>query len=152
MSVTPVLSPPAGPPLPAAALRLGYLALVPFAVGALLVWLVRAEALPYAAQALSAYAAVVVSFLGGVPWGLALRHGEPSPRVWLWGAVPPTVAWVAVMMPASSGLVLGGAMLVAGWLVDRRVYAAHGAGAWLTLRFRVGSGAALCCFIAAAGT
>lgn len=152
MSVTPAVSPPVGPPLPAFALRLGYLGLAPFAIGALLVWLVRAEALPYAAQALSAYAAIVVSFLGGIAWGLALRAGDASSRVWVWGVVPPVVAWVAVMMPASSGLVLGGAMLVAGWLVDRRVYAAQGAGAWLTLRFRVGIGAALCCFIAAAGT
>jgi len=146
------VSAPAGKPPSRLAQRLGYLGLAPFALGALLVWVVRADALPYAAQALSAWAALVVSFLGGIHWGLAMRRSAPLPR-WLWsGMAPVLVAWIAVMMPAASGLVLSGAMLLAGWLVDRRLYVEHGVGAWLTLRFRLSAGAAMCCFIGAAGT
>jgi hypothetical protein len=59
---------------------------------------------------------------------------------------------VAVMMPASSGLVLDGVLLVAGYLVDRKVYPAQGLARWLTLRFRLSAVAALCCFLGAAGT
>lgn len=142
-------APAAPPPL---AQWLGYAGLLPFAGGALIVWLVRAEALPFAAQALSAYAALIVSFLGGIHWGLALRQPAPSARLLTWGVVPSLVAWMAVMMPASSGLVLSGAMLLATWAVDRQTYPGLGVAHWLTLRFRLSAGAALCCFVGAAGT
>lgn len=143
---------PATPGLTPTALRLGYAGLLPFVVGALLVWLVRAEAHPYVALALSAYGAVVVSFLGGVHWGLAFRHAEPPTRLLVWGVVPAIVAWLAVMMPPSAGLVILGAMLVACYAVDRRLYAEEGVAHWLMLRFRLSAVASLCCFVGAAGS
>ena len=45
---------------------LGYGGLLPFVAGAGLVWLVQGEAQVYASMALSAYAAVILSFLGGI--------------------------------------------------------------------------------------
>jgi len=66
--------------------------------------------------------------------------------------VPALVAAVAVMMPPSSALVIHGVMLVASYLVDRRVYPALGLEGWLTLRFRLSALAALSCFVGAAGT
>ena len=132
--------------------RLAYAGLLPFAGGALLVWLVRADAHPYVTLALSAYAAVVVSFLGGIHWGLAMRHSSP-PTLWLvWGVLPSLVAWVAVVMPPSAGLVIHGLMLLACYAVDRRLYPQQGAAGWLGLRFRLSAVAALCCFVGAAGT
>jgi hypothetical protein len=141
---------PAG--LTPTALRLGYAGLGPFVLGALLVWLVREDAHPYVALALAAYGAVIVSFLGGIHWGLAFRHAEPPPRLLVWGVVPSIVAWLAVMMPPSAGLVILGAMLVACYAVDRRLYAEEGVGHWLTLRFRLSAVASLCCLIGAAGS
>ena len=134
------------------ATRLGYAGLLPFVLGAFLVWIVRPDAHPYATLALSAYAAVIVSFLGGIHWGLALRHAEPPAALLAWGVVPSLVAWVAVVMPPYAGLVVQGAMLVACYLVDRRVYPAQGAAGWLTLRFRLTAVASLSCFIGAAGS
>ena len=148
-------APPAPGPAPAltpTALRLGYAGLLPFVAGAMLVWLVRPDARPYTLLALSAYAAVIVSFLGGIHWGLALRLPEPPPVLLGWGVVPSLVAWLAVMMPASSGLVVLGAMLLACYAVDRRLYPVYGAAHWLTLRFRLSAVAAASCFIGAAGT
>lgn len=139
-------------PLPSWALRLGYAGLLPFVTGALLVWLVRVEAHPYVTLGLSAYAAVIVSFLGGIHWGLAMRQSQPAPSLLVWGVVPSFPAWVAVMMPPSAGLVIHGAMLLVCYAVDRRVYPAQGAGHWLTLRFRLSAVAALSCFLGAAGT
>ena len=55
-------------------------------------------------------------------------------------------------MPAYAGLVVHGVMLIVCYLVDRRVYPAQGAGAWLTLRFRLTAVASLSCFIGAAGS
>lgn len=144
-------SPPGSPSPPAWALRLGYAGLAPFVIGAALVWLVHAEAHPYALLGLSAYAAVIVSFLGGIHWGLAFGRAEPDLRLFLWGVVPSLVAWVSVVMPADAGLVVQGVMLVGCYLVDRRVYAALGLSHWLTLRFRLTAVAALSCFLGAAG-
>ncbi len=140
------------PPLSDTARLLGHLGLLPFVLGALLVWVVNAEAHPYATLALSAYAGVIVSFLGGIHWGLGFRLTAPPASLFVWGVVPSLVAWLAVMMPASAGLVVHGAMLLACYAVDRRVYAAQGIGHWLTLRFRLSAVAALCCFLGAAGT
>ena len=136
------------------ALRLGAAGLLPFLGGAALVWLVRPDAHPYVVLALSAYAAVIVSFLGGIHWGLAMR-AVSAPAVptapLLWGVLPPLVAWAAVMMPPSAGLVIHGLMLLVCYAVDRRLYVAQGADGWLTLRFRLSAVAALSCFIGAAG-
>jgi hypothetical protein len=144
-------TPPATTP-PTWALRLGYAGLIPFLVGALFVWIVSAEALPYVTLGLAAYAATIVSFLGGIHWGVAFREAEPDPRIFFWGVIPTFGAWVGVMMPPSAGLVVLGAMLVLCYLVDRRLYPVHGLERWLTLRFRLSAVAALCCFLAAAGT
>ena len=140
------------PLLNAAALRLGYLAMLPFVIGAALVWLVRADAHPYAAMALSAYAAVVIAFLGGVHWGFGFREIAPDTQLFVWGVLPALIACVAVLMQPYAGLVVHGVMLVVCYLIDRRVYPAHGAGAWLTLRFRLSAVASLGCFVGAAGS
>ena len=134
------------------ATRLGMLALLPFGLGAVLVWFVRADAHPHVAAALSAYAAVVIAFLGGIHWGFGFTQAAPAPRLFVWGVVPALVAWLAVLMPPYAGLVIHGAMLAACYVVDRKVYPAHGAAAWLTLRFRLSVGASLSCFIGAAGS
>jgi len=146
------------PPVPDTARWLGYAGLVPFVLGALLLWvLVLAKAdLPaqhtFAALALSAYAAVIISFLGGIHWGLAMRLSAPPASLFVWGVVPALLAWVAVVMPAYAGLVVHGVMLAVCYVVDRRVYPAHGMAHWLTLRFRLSAVASFCCFFGAANT
>jgi hypothetical protein len=139
------------PPNPVA-LKLGYAGLIPFVLGALLTWLVRDDAHVYTVMGLTNYAAVIVSFLGAIHWGLAFRQSIPSPSPYVWGVVPSLVAWVASMMPPYAGLVVHGVMLIVCYLVDRRMYPALGASAWLTLRFRLSAVAALCCFLAAQAT
>ena len=134
------------------ALRLGHAGLLPFMAGALLVWLVREDVHTYVALALSAYAAMILSFLGGIHWGLAMRQTQPPSTGLWWGVVPSLVAWPATVMPPDSGLVILGLMLLVCYAVDRRLYPAQGAGAWLTLRFRLSAVAALSCFVGAAGT
>lgn len=145
-------SAPAASAPPVWALRLGYAGLLPFVAGALLVHLVWPDLHPAVALALLAYAGTIVCFLGGIHWGLAMRTAQPDTRLLAWGVVPSLVAWVALVMPPSAGLVVLGAMLVVCYLVDRRIYPAHGAQRWLTLRFRLSAVASLCCFVGAAGT
>ena len=136
----------------AATLRLGYAGLLPFVLGAALLWFVRPDAHPYVAAALSGYAAVIVSFLGGIHWGLGFRARPADPSRFVWGVVPSLVAWLAVVMPPYAGLVVHGVMLVVCYLVDRRIYPVHASAAWLTLRFRLTVVASLSCFIGAAGS
>ena len=74
--------------------------------------------------------AVIVSFLGGIHWGIGLRYAAtetPGHAFHLvWGTVPPLLAWVAIMMPAFAGLPLLGLVLVACYAVDRKTWADAG--------------------------
>jgi Protein of unknown function (DUF3429) len=129
--------------------RLGYAGLIPFVAGAALVWFGDANAQQKAALALAAYAAVIVSFLGGIHWGVGFRDGRSVS--FIWGVLPSLAAWVALLMPVDAALVLSGAMLVACYAVDRRLYRDYGFPPWLTLRSRLSGIAALSCFLGAAG-
>lgn len=141
------------PPTPAdqIANRLGYLALLPFVAGAFAIWFVRVDARAIATMALSAYAATVVSFIGGIYWGFGFRSATPRAGLFVWGVVPALVACVALLMQPAAGLVIHGAMLIVCYLVDRRVYPTEGAARWLVLRFRLSGVASLACFLGAAG-
>jgi hypothetical protein len=134
------------------ALRLGYAGLIPFVLGAALVWLVREDAHPYVTDGLSRYAAIVITFLGAIHWGLGMRQTVPSPSPFIWGIVPALLAWIASTMPPYAGLVIEGFLLIACYIADRKLYPSLGASPWLTLRFRLSAVAALSCFIAAQGT
>lgn len=141
---------PSLPDVPSGARRVAYAGLVPFVMSALLIWIVRPEVLPYVTHALTAYAGVVVSLLAGAQWGLSMRRQDVPPKRYAVAAAIAMGAWVGLVMRPDAGLVLQGAMLVAGYLVDRRLYPAEGLQPWLTLRFRFSAVAALCCFIGAA--
>jgi hypothetical protein len=144
--------PPAGLGAPDWATRLGHAGLLPFVAGALLVWLVHDEVRPWVEHALALYGALIVSFLGGIHWGVALRQTQPDLRLLGWGVVPSLVAWLAMLMPANAGLVVFGLALLGCYLVDRRLYPLQGVAHWLTLRFRLSAVAAACCFVGAAGS
>jgi hypothetical protein len=133
-------------------LRLGYTGLVPFMLLAALTWIVRPDAHPYVTAMLSAYAAVSVALLGGIHWGLALRHPSPPASLFTWGVVPPMMACIGVVMLPFAGLVVHGVMLIICYLVDRQVYRREGVSAWLTLRFRTTVVAVISCFAGAAGS
>lgn len=146
MSASPLSTPPvalASPP--AWALLLGYAGLIPFAAGALWLWGVPGAPHPLAAPALAAYGAVIVSFLGGIHWGLAFAHPPAPAPLFGWGVVPSLVAWLALLLPHPAGLSVLGAMLVLAYAVDRRVYRRHGLAHWLPLRLHLSAIAALCC-------
>ena len=141
---------PLAAPSPAA-LRLGVAGLLPFVLGAVWVWTSRDAMQAQALAALAAYGAVIVSFLGGIHWGLAFRQAAPRRALLVWGVVPSLLAWAALALPFAPGLAWLGAALIACYLVDRRVYADEGLAAWLPLRRRLTVVASVCCFLGAAG-
>ena len=138
-------------PLQTTITRLGYAGLVPFVLLTALMWLVDRELLPFVSIALGGYAAVIVSFLGGVHWGMGLMKGEAAPRFhFIWGVVPSLLAWLALMMPAYAALPLLGLVLVACYAVDRKTYPTAGLGQWLPMRLRLTAVATLSCVLGAA--
>ena len=133
--------------------RLGYGGLIPFVVLALLLWIVTPEAHPYVALALSGYAATITSFLGGIHWGIGLRHNAPQRTFHMvWGVVPSLVSWVAVIMPAYAGLPVFGLILIACYLVDRKTWPEAGLREWMTMRFRLTLVSTLACLLGAGAT
>jgi ABC-type amino acid transport system permease subunit len=135
---------------------LAYAGLIPFVGMALLLWLVDPELHPFLALAMAGYGATVVSFLGGIHWGIGFRnvtrmHNAPLFNFG-WGVVPSLLAWVAVTMPAYAGLPLLALILVICYMVDRKAYAEAGLQDWLAMRLHLTVVATLCCLIGAAST
>mgnify|MGYP006186821673 CR=1 FL=1 len=132
--------------------NLGYAGLIPLVGLALLVWLVTPDLQAWVALALAAYAALIVSFLGGIHWGIGwsqLAQAPDSKTHFIWGVVPSLLAWPGLVMPPYAGLAWLGLVLLVCYGVDRRLYTQAGLGAWLKLRFRLSAVAALSCFIGA---
>jgi hypothetical protein len=102
---------------------LGYAGLVPFAACAVLLLAVPEAGLrSLVERALLGYGAVILSFLGGVHWGLALR-GDPGrgPRMLAIGVVPSLVGWVALLAPFETAAAIQVGAFGAFWLYEHRV-------------------------------
>ncbi|MFI9653059.1 DUF3429 domain-containing protein [Guyparkeria sp. GHLCS8-2] len=82
----------------------GYAGLIPFVIPLLVLWFEPAHA-EAAIAAQHAYAALILSFLGGIYWGLALLRHMPG---WFWLSVlPPLWAWPAVLLvPTAAGTLM----------------------------------------------
>jgi len=143
----------AGPP--ATALLLGYAGLLPFAAGAVGVWMLPPPLQGQAVQGLAAYAALIATFLGGVHWGLALGRSTPLALWLVWGVVPSLLAWAALLaLPvwgAKPALVALAGTLLLCMAVDWWLYPRQGLGGWLGMRLRLTAVAAVACFVGAAG-
>ena len=73
--------------------------------------------------ALIAYAAVILSFLGGTRWGASIAAGSPDPMTLILSNLPALVAWAALLplgLPDLTRLSLLSAGLALMWLWDRR--------------------------------
>jgi hypothetical protein len=133
--------------------RLGNAGLIPFVGLAGLMWLVSGDVHAFVAMALSAYAATIAAFLGGIHWGMGLPLDAPARRFHLvWGIIPSLVAWIALLMPAYAGLPLLALLLMGCYLVDRKTWPEAGLRDWMTMRFRLTLVSTLSCLLGAAAT
>lgn len=106
--------------IPRVALLLGIAGLIPFALSALLSLSSHTSTSSLALKSLTAYTAVILSFLGGVRWGALLpeRHRFDSFGPAVVSVAPSILAWFALLLPSVAMLSLLLAGLVLQYLVD----------------------------------
>ncbi len=132
--------------VPAPARWLGLAGLIPFLACAIAVWSgvgwIQAEGLGLQLG----YAAVIVTFLGGVHWGRALAPGAgPGWPGLIWSVTPSLIAWLALRMYPTSGLLVLMAAFVLAFWIDRRAVKIGLFPEWyLALRQVLTLGAMLC--------
>jgi Protein of unknown function (DUF3429) len=128
---------------------LGVAGLLPFVAGAAALAFGPPAWHDGAARALLAYAALIVSFLGGIHWGSPTGAAHDGAR--LWGVVPSLLAWPLLLLPSTRFALLGlAASLALCWAVDRARFAAMGLAALLPLRALLSGVAIVCCLVGAA--
>ena len=109
-------------PLSATTKVLGYGGLIPFvclSAAAILKIDLNVVGIESNAQALLNYAAVIVSFLGAVHWGVALSRDEPCVANFLYGVIPSLLAWVLLIIPVKPALFAMAVIVVFAYVVDR---------------------------------
>ena len=131
--------------VPSAAAWLGGFGIIPFVV------LSIAEAFASDAQkarlsfALLVYGAIILSFLGGVHWGLAIAVPQNDNTLWrriTLSILPSLVAWLALVTPSSIGFRILAGAFVAMLLVDIHASRVQEAPAWYPkLRWPLSCGA-----------
>jgi len=132
---------------------LGYGGLLPF-VGLLLLIPFSAQYRPFLTQALVAYGAVILSFVGALHWGFAMTlqdlHADQCRERFIWSVIPALIAWPALLLPAPLGLLLLIFGFVAHYWQDRRLVKAATLPAWyLPMRLRLTLVASLCLLLSA---
>ncbi|MGH8226069.1 MAG: DUF3429 domain-containing protein [Gammaproteobacteria bacterium] len=88
----------------------------------LVVWLWTHNA-GYASHVLAVYAAVVITFIGGVHWGWTLA-GHADSRRYLWAMLPLVAGWILACLPwPAFSLPLLAVSVAALWYAERRWFA-----------------------------
>lgn len=106
---------------PALVRALGFGGLLPFIGGALALWLAPAQG-ALALQALAGYGAVILSFVGALHWGLALRGTSPAMAtpLYAWSVVPSLLGWLALLLMAVGQAAPALLVLVGGFVAHLR--------------------------------
>lgn len=117
------------PEVPIAAERLGLAGLLPFLVGALVV-VAGGPWRGWAETALLGYGAVILSFMGGVHWGITIAAPECRSVGLAWSVVWALIGWAGLLAGGDLGLLLVAAGFVGLFAYDRRATARNEAPAW----------------------
>ncbi len=114
--------------------QLGYGGLLPFVSLTLGVWLVDPVWMHAFVQGQQAYATVILSFLGGLHWGVAMLGSSltlQDTRIALWwGVTPSLIAWASTMFGGFSFAVLMAGFVLA-YRVDKTMFPRYALPDWL---------------------
>lgn len=112
--------------VPRSVIWLGALGAIPFVSIAVAVPFLESDLVQKARYVACGYGAVILSFLGGIHWGLVLAGGdrgnvEAKDAPWLVvGVLPALVGWGALMIAGSVGLLALAIAFYGMFLVDRQ--------------------------------
>jgi hypothetical protein len=136
--------------MPRAALRLGFLGLAPLAISALVSLSQHHDTAHLGALSFSIYAAVLLSFLGGVRCGFELMRAPQAPNGLrlAFSALPALAGWTLALFTVIVPGALGASAIYAGifaaqYLWDHRSAADAGAPVWYPLLRQVLTGGAM---------
>ena len=122
---------PAPARIPGPALLFGAGGLVPF-IGAATLHILTRD--PRWLPLLAGYGAVILSFVGALHWGYAVRDAPEGASAWArygWSVIPALAAWGALQLPAGTGVIALAGGLVACLLVDEALSRSVATPAWL---------------------
>ena len=121
--------------------QLGVIGLVPFVFLSMACWIAHPEWMEGFVYAQSAYGIAILSFLGGIHWGVALTSpeltAEQIKRALIWGVVPSMIACCSKLQFGLGFFVLMFGFIVA-HQIDKKLYVTYQMPQWfLLLRLRL---------------
>ncbi len=102
--------------MPPVAALLGALGVLPFAIAAVLS--IMPESADFGRWAIVGYGAVILSFLGGVQWGLGLRAATGGSAAMLVSNVVALTGWVALLLSPGLAIPVLGVGFLAAFVID----------------------------------
>lgn len=120
---------------------LGYLGLLPFIIPTVFLFCDYHHFMVWR-NVLISYAAVILSFLGAVYWGVAMIVKEMSIKkrnvMLAWSVIPSIVAWICLLIPQVYGLILLSVFFVISFFMDMQLTKSEAKPAWyIPLRFQL---------------
>jgi len=128
---------------------LGYTGLIPFVVFSAGTWMTL-PLMENAHTVLMAYAAIIVSFMGAIHWGLAMSQSSSHAKLQLGASVVPALlGWLALIIPMLYGYLLLVVSFFALYIADR-LASDHGlVPSWyLPMRFKLTMVVVVCLVVA----
>ncbi len=110
---------------------LGLAGLIPFWGLAFLIVFTEETSSFHALKALITYGAIILSFLGGIHWGMAVQSIEKA--TWSrmgWGVTLSLIGWAAIFIPSLYALALLVTALFAALVIDLKLVDNYSEGNW----------------------
>ena len=115
------------------AIRLGFAGLIPFILLTAACWLVPVVLVNNFVRAQLAYGIAILSFLGGVHWGITIMARgediEETRKALIWGVIPTIIAWCSLF-----NLLIGFLVQVVGFIaaykIDKKLYQSYAVPSW----------------------
>ena len=103
----------------------GYLGLIPFIASSLFIWSPQYH--QFALQSLSIYAAVILTFIGSVHWGIAMQHigktnKQNSNMQFVFSIIPSLFAWIVILFFETYALIILALGFVTFWWFEKSNY------------------------------
>jgi Protein of unknown function (DUF3429) len=127
--------PASNPATPGVAVILAPAGAIPFIAGTALLWIGSPVHASLVTNALSTYAAIILSFLGGAQWGAALSINASAPRsartLFMLSVIVPLSAWAMVFVDTDRHkLIIAVGLFALLWVIDALLHLQQLIPAW----------------------